>query len=68
MIRTEMVGERIRHYSDEGYKIRQVETGAVYDDAVDVVPCRYTYEETDIPVEDEIEADEALRILMGGAE
>lgn len=68
MIRTEMVGDRIRHYSDEGYKIRQVETGAVYDDAIDVVPCRYTYEETDILVEDEIEADEALSILMGEAE
>lgn len=63
-----MVGDRIRHYSDEGYKIRQIETGSIYDDAIDVVPCRYTYEETDIPVEDEIEADEALRILMGEAE
>lgn len=41
---------RIRHYSDSGMKIRQVETGIVYDDAVDVLPCKYTYEETDEPV------------------
>lgn len=26
--------------------IRQIETGAIYEDAVDVLPCRYTYEET----------------------
>ena len=44
-------GTRIRHYSDLGMKIRQVETGIVYDDAVDIIPCRYTYEETDIPIE-----------------
>lgn len=44
-------GKRVRHYSDEDFKIRQIETGVVYDDAVDVVPCRYTYEETDIPID-----------------
>lgn len=42
---------RIRHYSDAGLAIRQVETGNVYADAVDVAPVRYTYEETDIPLE-----------------
>lgn len=54
MIQEEMIenGERIRHWSDTGYKIVQVETGIVYDDAVDVVPCRYTYEETEEPVEE----------------
>lgn len=60
MILTELVenGSRVRHYSDAGVKIRQVETGAVYEDAVDVLPCRYTYTETDIPIEeaDEIES------------
>lgn len=50
-------GARVRHYSDENLKIRQIETGIVYDDAVDVIPCRYTYEETDIPIEP-IEEDE----------
>ena len=36
--------------SDSGMKICQNETGAVYDEAVDVTPCRYTYTETDIPI------------------
>lgn len=55
MIVSEFVdsGSRIRHYSDLGVMIRQVETGAVYEDAVDAIPCKYTYEETDIPIEHE---------------
>ena len=53
--------------SDAGYKILQVETGAVYDEAYDGVPCPYTYTETDEPLEDDepIEPQEALNILMG---
>lgn len=45
-----------RTYSDEGMKIRQMETDILYDEAIDVEPLRYTYEETDIPIE-EPEAD-----------
>lgn len=58
MIVTEYVenGSRIRHYSDIGMKIRQVETGVIYDDAVDVLDAGYTYEETDLPIEDDGEA------------
>ncbi|MBQ3114562.1 MAG: hypothetical protein IJC06_00345 [Clostridia bacterium] len=37
----------VRHYSDTGMMLLQKETGILYIDAVDVVPCRYTYEETD---------------------
>lgn len=37
----------IRHKSDCGRIIRQVETGREYASAVDAVPCRYTYEETE---------------------
>ena len=44
---------RVKHYSDINMKIKQLETGIIYDDAVDIVPCRYTYEETDIPIEEE---------------
>lgn len=57
MLQSELIenGERIHHWSDAGLKIRQVETGIVYDDAVDVMPCLYSYEETDEPIE---EADE----------
>ena len=31
--------------------IKQIETGNLYEDAMDVIPCKYTYEETDIPIE-----------------
>lgn len=41
----------IRHYA-EGFKIRQIETGIIYDEAVDLYPCKYTYEVTDIPLDD----------------
>lgn len=44
-------GERERQYSDKNMKLRQIETGNIYEDAVDVIPCRYTYEETDILIE-----------------
>ena len=53
MIIVEILETRERRYSDQGVYIRQVETGALYEDAVDVIPCNYTYEETDIPIEDE---------------
>lgn len=55
MIIIELVDDstRERRYSDIGMKLRQVETGILYDDTVDVIPCRYTYEETDVPVEAE---------------
>lgn len=43
----------VRHYSDAGMMIEQVETGVRYSDAVDVRPCRYTYIETDEPIEPE---------------
>ena len=53
MIQTELLndGKLIRHYSDENMMLLQVETGSLYGEAVDVVPCRFTYEETDIPIE-----------------
>ena len=67
MIKIQQIGEtQIRHYSDEGFKIRQIETGILYDDAVDMVPCRYTYEESNEPIEDvELSSDEALEIITG---
>lgn len=50
--------ELIEHKSDKGVLIKQVETGILYASAVDVYPCRYTYEETDKPIE-VVEGDEA---------
>ena len=43
-------GDLVRNRSNAGLKILQNETGIVYDEAVDVVPCQYTYSETDIPI------------------
>lgn len=49
----------IRHWSSDGFYIRKIETGEIYEDAVDYIPCEYTYEETDelIPVEEENEEE-----------
>ena len=57
MILTELLnnGTLIRHYSDQGFLLLQVETGAKYSDPVDVVPCPYTYKETDELAENENE-------------
>ena len=44
----------VRHYAKDvqgnKYYIRQVETGVLYDEAIDVYPCRYTYEVTNIKI------------------
>ena len=37
----------VKHYSDIGKLILQKETGMKYSEAIDVYPCRDTYEETD---------------------
>ena len=55
-----------RSYSDGNYKIRQIETDILYDDAIDVEDANFEYEETNIPIEDEIDDSEALEIIMGG--
>ena len=49
MILTELLndGKLIRHYSDKGFMLLQNETGIKYADPIDVVPCVYTYVETD---------------------
>ena len=66
MVQTEIINDRVRHYSNSGMMLRQIETGALYEDAVDITPCPYTYEETDIPIEsDPLEAQQALNIIMG---
>lgn len=51
---------RIRHYSNMNMMIRQKETNILYEDAVDYLPCKYTYEETDIPIESEEEEIEDM--------
>ena len=67
MIQTEYLndGTLIKHYSDAGYLLLQVETGLKYADPVDVVPCRYTYEETDelVDGDEEITDDEFMDMI-----
>ena len=57
MIVTEYLndGTLIKHYSDAGFMLSQNETGIKYADPVDIVPCPYTYTETDekIDIEEE---------------
>lgn len=66
MIIVELVDDdtRERRYSDKNVMLRQVETGILYEDAVDVIPCKYTYEESDVPIpessESESEPDEDI--------
>ena len=61
-------GTLIKHYSDAGFMLLQNETGIKYSEAVDVVPCRYTYTETDEPVETNEEfSDEEFRAMVEGA-
>lgn len=64
-LKTRKDGVKLYHiYSDIGGLLKQVETGIVYDDIVDVENAPYTYEE--IPDETEISDKEALNILTGG--
>lgn len=77
MIRTELLnnGTLIRHWSDAGVMLLQVETGEKYSEAIDIFPCRYTYEETGELVEsDDTENSEleekahAYDIIVGAEE
>lgn len=50
----------LKTYSDT-YYIKQKETGNIYDAAIDVIPCKYHYIETEekLPVEEEKEEIES---------
>lgn len=60
-LKSEIMGKFIKHYAEDEqgvkYYIKQVETGVEYDEAIDIIPCRYTYVVTDKLVEDEVEDD-----------
>lgn len=71
MIRTETVtisGKTfIRTYSDRGMLIHGGMPEADYAEALDPAELGRTYTETDIPIEDETDAEQILSILLGGA-
>lgn len=57
MIKIETLESGLTHtYSDAGFKIRQLDTGIIYDDAVDVI--YHEYEETSEPIEQSEISDE----------
>ena len=51
MIIVENLGMVERRYSDRNVKLRQIETNVLYNDAVDVKPCHYTYDESDVSID-----------------
>ena len=61
MIKREFYKERndgvklYKTYSDENYRIRKVGTDEIYDEAIDVFPIQYNYEETSEKIEVEVE-------------
>lgn len=48
----------VQHYSDKGMMLLQNETGVKYAEPIDAFPCRFTYTETDEPIEKEEENNE----------
>ena len=68
MIIIENLGNAERRYSDKNVKLRKIEDGTLWNDAVDIIPCRFTYEETETPIDpDPMEAQDALDLIFGGA-
>lgn len=47
-----------RTYSDEGYRIKQIETGNIYDEAIDIENASYNYEETEDKIESNLATEE----------
>lgn len=45
--------ELLHTYSDNNKYILQVETKTKYDEAYDIIPCKYTYKETEETIEEE---------------
>ena len=53
-----------RTYSDSNLMIKQIETGNVYTEAIDIENAAYTYEETDMS----IDADETTDMRLSAVE
>ena len=69
MIKTEIIGNLIKTYSDLGMKIHGGMPEDDYDEAYDPIELGRTYTETNIPIDsDEAEAEEIVNILTGESE
>ena len=67
MIKTEIIGNLVKTYSDIGMKIHGGMPEGDYDEAYDPIDSGRTYTETGIPIE-EPTAEEIVEILTGEAE
>lgn len=67
MIKTEYLndGTLIKHYSNAGYLLLQNETGAKYAEPIDLIPCQYTYTETNelVDGDEEISEEEFFNMI-----
>lgn len=67
MIKTEYLNDNtlIKHYSDVGYLLLQNETGEKYAEPIDLVPCQYTYTETNelVDGDEEISEEEFFNMI-----
>lgn len=45
-------------YSDEGYRIKQLETNNIFDKAIDIENASYNYEETEDKIESNLATEE----------
>jgi len=68
MIKTEIIGNLIKTYSDLGVKIHGGLPEADYDEAYDPIDSGRTYIETNIPIDEETSAEEIVNILTGEEE
>ena len=69
MIKTEIIDNLVKTYSDQGMKIHGGMPEGDYDEAFDPIDSGRTYTETNIPIEeDEATAEELLNILTGDTE
>ena len=68
MIKTEIIGNLIKTYSDLGMKIHGGVPEDDYDEAYDPIELGRTYTETDIPIEEDVTAEEIVNILTGDKE
>lgn len=68
MIKTEIIGNLIKTYSDLGMKIHGGMPEADYDEAYDPIDSGRTYTETNIPIDEDATAEEIVNILTGETE
>lgn len=65
MIKTEIVNNLVHTWSDIGMKIHGGFPEYDYDEAYDPIDSGRTYVETDIPIDDDVSAEEIVNILTG---